>query len=438
MTDSSGSSSQGVRPTKRIKVAGYTSYGNVPKEFLGNKEMMQFQIHDFANLQEKRGEYIYTNTIKAHGHLWKLYIYPRGDLELKTDYSEYVSFFLKYAGENTKNNSVLAKPIIRTETINAQHLEKKYSKKNLWGWSEFSKREDIIKNDCNDAGTLTITVELQVATEKKSVWFPQLNYCDNIIGTQLYGSTKASDILFIVGNGRKEFVGHKCIISLRAGSLYDLILTEEQSSSADDGSSGNDDESGAIKILLPDLDEFVFETLLKFIYTDEVPKLEKYDNDDDNNINEKKVKSILLTADRFGCTDLKLYMESILIEKFLVPSTVAGLLLLADSHSCALLKEATMNMYASNSKDVMESSQDDWTKLKESNDLLVELLVYATSSRKEYSSVVDDGNGTIEDVDNFDVTSLRDRLQKVSLNVDGSRDYLVELWKNYLRANTKE
>ena len=97
-----------------------------------------------------------------------------------------------------------------------------------------------------------------------------------------------------------------------------------------------------------------------------------------------------------------------------------------------------MNMYAYNSKDVMESSQDDWTKLKESNDLLVELLVYATSSRKKYSSVVDDGYGTLEEIDNFDVTSLRERLQKVGVNVDGTRDYLVELWKSYLRANTKK
>jgi hypothetical protein len=95
-------------------------------------------------------------------------------------------------------------------------------------------------------------------------------------------------------------------------------------------------------------------------------------------------------------------------------------------------------MYASNSKDVMESSKDDWTKLKESNDLLVELLVYATSGRKKYSSVIADGNGTIEDTDNFDVTSLRERLQKVGLNVDGSKEYLVELWKNYLLANSKE
>jgi hypothetical protein len=434
MAESSvSSSSQGGRPTKKIKVAGSTSYGNLPKEFLGNKEIMQFQIHDFANLQQKRTGHIQTGAIKAHGYLWKLRIYPRGTSESDTD-AEYVAVYLNYAGENTETDPVVAKAMIQTKTTKAQLSKFEFcNEERHWGLYNFSKREDVIEIDCNDAGTLTITIELEVGTEKKSVWFPQLNYCDNIIGTQLYGSTKTSDVLFIVGNGGKEFVGHKDIISLRAESLYDLIRTEEQSSSADDGSRNDDDGSGAIRIVLPDVDEFVFETLLKFIYTDEVPKLEK-DEDDDDNINEGKVKSILLTADRFGCTDLKLYMESILVEKFLVPSTVAGLLLLADSHSCALLKEATMNMYASNSKDVMESSQEDWMKLKESNDLLVELLVYATSSRKKYVSFVDDDYGTIEDVDNFDVTSLRERLQYAGADVDGTRDCLVELWKNILRV----
>jgi hypothetical protein len=52
-------------------------------------------------------------------------------------------------------------------------------------------------------------------------------------------------------------------------------------------------------------------------------------------------------------------------------------------------------------------------------------LVYATSSSsgpRKYLSVLND-------------TSLRERLQKVGLDVDGSREYLLELWKNYVRAN---
>jgi len=90
----------------------------------------------------------------------------------------------------------------------------------------------MIKDDCNDAGALTITVELQVGTEKRSVWFPRLTYCDNTLGTQLYRSTETSDVTFIVGTSKKEFKVHKCILAVRARDLYDLDITEEESSSS--------------------------------------------------------------------------------------------------------------------------------------------------------------------------------------------------------------
>ena len=296
------------------------------------------------------------------------------------------------------------------------------------GWLDWSTRKNIITNDCNDAGTLTITIELQVATEKKSVWYPQPTYYDRT-GSQLFGSTKASDIVFIVGNTSKEFVAHKCIIALRAEPLYELVVMDAESSA-----NYNDDKnSGRCTIIeLPDVDEKVFEILLEFVYTGKEPKL-----DDD----EGTARSILLAANRFGCTDLKLYAESVLVDKFLVPSNAAALLLFADSYSCALLKEATMNTYINDTKTVIES-KDDWTKLKESNDLLVELLLYSTSGRKKYSSIVDDGNASIDraivDADDLDVTSLRERLQKVDLDLDGSREILVERWREYLRTKINE
>jgi hypothetical protein len=155
-------------------------------------------------------------------------------------------------------------------------------------------------------------------------------------------------------------------------------------------------------------------------------------NKDDDNDDEDIAKSILDAANRFGCTDLKLYIESVLVEKFLFPSNTAALLLLSDSYSCALLKEAAMNVYIKDTKTVIESKAD-WTKLTESNDLLLELLLYATTGHKKYSSVVENGDGTLDDVDDFDVTSLRERLEKVNLDVDGSRQILVERWYNYLR-----
>jgi hypothetical protein len=101
----------------------------------------------------------------------------------------------------------------------------------------------------------------------------------------------------------------------------------------------------------------------------------------------------------------------------------AGLLLLADSHSCGLLKEASINPYMTDSKGFMNKDSNDnnnWEELQESAKLSTELLVYTNS----------------DDVDDFDVTSLRERLQMVDLDMDGSREILVEQCKNHLRSSS--
>ncbi|OEU14332.1 hypothetical protein FRACYDRAFT_240867 [Fragilariopsis cylindrus CCMP1102] len=126
---------------------------------------MKYHIHNFADRKDKR---FYTGTINAHGHPWKLMIYPRGHAKSATN-AEYVSVFLKYVGENTKTDPVVAKAMIQTKTTSRQLPKAEYcsseGKYDSWGLGNFSKREDVITNDCNDAGTLTITIELQVATE---------------------------------------------------------------------------------------------------------------------------------------------------------------------------------------------------------------------------------------------------------------------------------
>ena len=138
-------------------------------------------------------------------------------------------------------------------------------------------------------------------------------------------------------------------------------------------------------------------------------------------------KEILLAADRFDCTQLKLYAESIIVDKFLVAYNAAALLVFADSYSCALLKEAAMNLYASNPKAVMKS-EEAWSKVKESNRLLEELLLELVS-RKNWLQWREGTNN--DNADDLDVTSIREELQEAKLEVDGSREILVERLKKY-------
>jgi hypothetical protein len=171
-------------------------------------------------------------------------------------------------------------------------------------------------------------------------------------------------------------------------------------------------------IELPDVNEVAFGALFKFLYTGTESTYIHRD--------EKSAQDMLLLADQFDCTHLKLYAESVLAERFLDTSNAADMILFADAHSCALLKEAAMGIYTTDPKTVKETGG--YSRLKESMNLILELLEYTSGERGEYIRVAD--RTPEEDVDNLDVTSLRERLRSVSIhNVDGSKEMLVKRWK---------
>ena len=258
-------------------------------------------------------------------------------------------------------------------------------------------------------GTFTIEVDIEVATTvpvRAAVWYPKmLKNNEDDIGLLLYRTIdETSDVSFLLGKIPKQIKAHKIILAVRAKDLFGLITTEEESSSSND----------PIQLSLPDVDADAFEILLEFIYINKEPLLFEHENEEDDDANKamllEKGKKILLVADRCGCTGLKLYIESFLVDKVLIPSNAAGLLLFADSFSCPLLKEACMNIFKSDSKSFMmkdcgNNDDDDangnnngddensaataavyWKQLQESTKLLTELLVYtnASSSVEKY------------------------------------------------------
>jgi hypothetical protein len=100
-------------------------------------------------------------------------------------------------------------------------------------------------------------------------------------------------------------------------------------------------------------------------------------HNNEHNINENDevyTKELLLAGNRFGCSHLKLYSESIIIDKYLCLDNASEYLPLADSHSCALLKEVAMDVISNNPKQAMESKN--WFMIEESSRLLTELLLY--------------------------------------------------------------
>ncbi|VEU44063.1 unnamed protein product [Pseudo-nitzschia multistriata] len=120
---------------------------------------------------------------------------------------------------------------------------------------------------------------------------------------------------------------HRRLLETQAKELYDIVLSASDESKIKQGFDRGFTTWSFLTVHLPDVDAKSFLFVLAFVYTGKVPR----------RTDEVLARNILREADRFGCKTLEFYAESTLVEKFLAPPVAAGLLLLADSHSCALL-----------------------------------------------------------------------------------------------------
>ena len=302
------------RPSKRSKVIGCVSWGNAPTEIRheDNTNAIIFDIHNFANLEHKKGESLITKSIAVHGHSWRVRVYPRGCKSSKND-TEYVSIGLIYSGLTM----AFAKVMIITKSSEEGWQDfAKFSifTNKCWGFDNYSTRNNIIRKDLTKDGTLTIRVEITMTTGKPTVWFPTVSNslnnviekriytsdrdlfkatCRNAIGSSLYRSIeKTYDVTFLVGPSRKEMHAHKAVLAVKARDLFELIETEEESASS----------SSLMKdtvIVLQDIDTTAFEALVRFCYSERVPLsyIRKATNDNEN---EAKAKNLLVVANRFG------------------------------------------------------------------------------------------------------------------------------------------
>ena len=396
--------------SEKCKRIGVVSVGPTPKLLKHEIQTMEFRINDFANHNQVRGKPIKTPSIRAYGHDWILRVFPRGSPSSREDF-EYVSCFLLYVGDNDVDDepstmlSFRCKDTKRaTDELHVFCKDCNNGDKRLWGYQNFLKRTDVLENYLDEDGTLVIEVDIQIAEERKNIWYPDPLQEEPSLVKLYHTHESTSDITFDVDG--KEFHAHKSILSVRAETLFELT---------------NDDDNGRIRdgkiVTIFSTEADIFEQILEYVYTVKTPEIK----------NEGIAIKLLVAADRFGCTDLKLYIESTIVDKFLNATNAAKWLLLSDSHSCALLKEASMRLHVSDANTVMES-KDDWSMVVESNRLLEELF-------KSNSNSISSSSNAVVDIENLDVTTLREKLVYANLEIDGCRNILIERLKRYQLEN---
>ena len=282
-----------------------------------------------------------------------------------------------------------------------------------WGWCDFIKRSAILdesRNILDSDGTLTVAVSIK--EEPSDVFVPN-NPFQKIVLQDMFLDEDTADVCFEVSSAAKTFIfgtvkkevkpsdifhAHSQILKNCAPMLADLFDLDD---------SDGELAMAAIADIKPD----IFRHLLRYVYGGIVPETEL----------KKHAKDIIDAADRYSIVNLKLEAEAAYVKSTdITMENVMEDLLYADAKNCPLLKEAVMNFLAENSSDAAEKiSFTDFPA-----HVVKDLLVAFSSNRKK------DVPTTTDELTSLSVSALRSKLAEKGLDIDGSREAMIESIKN--------
>lgn len=348
------------------------------------EEILRFTIKNFRSCWVERIE---SSVVNAHGSKWSLEVKP---------WRKSVIFDAIYF--NLKNHQHMH-PLLGDSSIMCKNTKFEISLQNPSYW--FLNRDVLFQNCLEADGSLVIEIKFRKSLGQQLVWYPkEIPKQDILEAIYQDASSETADAVFSVG--KALFGVHKAVLSAQSKKLYEI--------------SKQCNDSKPIPIV--SVREEVFKSILDFIYHVKTPV-----------VNDKvTAKELLVGADCYECLHLKLYMESVIVDKYLTIENATELLVFADSHSCALLKEAAMTLLLTDTE--TGASGDRWLHIKESKRLLLELPKFAI-----YSKNLDNYS---DEIDKWDVTNIRDELAKENLELDGSREILVDRLLTHWRNQEKK
>lgn len=214
------------------------------------------------------------------------------------------------------------------------------------------------------------------------VWLPTPRPAGNPLLMMMYGEDRYMDASFIVGD--QTIHAHKAVLQKGAPQLWEMVQ----------------DATEPVELPGVGVDEFV--RILKWIYRNEFVTVESLD----------QAQRLLVAASKFELQQLKIHTESFIADKFLTVANAAELMVLGHVLCCAVLQEASMELYVLYPEEVRES--EGWGMVLDTPALVEELL---EMSAKEHS-----GN------ERTSVRTLRNHLVWIGLpgSIDGSRAMMIQ------------
>ena len=354
----------------------------------------RLRIPDFRHRIESSSESIRFPINTAHGCKWRIEIFPRE--------GPYIRCFVRFAGYVDDGCHVYRNCAMtygfKQRTLPAFCMQ-----------SFYYLRRQVLNSGLEPDGSLRLEVDICSNERCQGVWYPkQLRPQDALVEIYQDADSQTSDVAFSVGG--TVYRVHKNILAVRCKHLYDLATR------SGDSDQRNSNHPNAIRI--DGVEAGIFKRVLDFVYTVRTPEIE----------DEKTATDLLVASDRFHCIQLKLYVESVLVDRFLKASNAAAMLILGDSRSCALLKEAAIGAILRDPAGV-KLSREDFLGIHRSDHLVGELLHTALFPGG-------DGDPLAGNLESMSVARLRQTLEGSDLALDGSREVLVRrLHTHYVLTN---
>ncbi|XP_021813781.1 BTB/POZ and MATH domain-containing protein 3 [Prunus avium] len=319
------------------------------------------------------GKYIMSDTFTVGGYDWAIYFYPDG--KNPEDSSTYVSVFIALVSEGTDVRALFELTLVDQTKSGKDKVHSHFDRAlesgpytlkyrgSMWGYKRFFKRSaletsEFLRDDCLVLNCTVGVVRTRLERPKQfSITVPSSDMGRDL--KDFLDSEAGCDIVFQVGD--ELFKAHKLILAARSPVFRAQFFGLVGDCSID-------------KVVVKDVEPFIFKAMLLFIYTDKLPNVHEVMGSSPLCTFTVMVQHLLAAADLYNLERLKVLCESKLCEE-ITTETVATTLALAEQHHCPQLKAVCLKFAANpaNLGAVMQS--DGYKHLEEScPSMLLELL----------------------------------------------------------------
>ncbi|GJN04034.1 hypothetical protein PR202_ga21544 [Eleusine coracana subsp. coracana] len=281
------------------------------------------------------GDVVMSDEISAGGDIWRIRCYPHGLKQ--ADKGVYLSIFLRFLGKSTRNVTAIFDTFLMNRDgtpslIHSYHCVKVFPPNGCcsWGYPQFVKRSDLESDYVTDGQVRIMCGVIVFSPENvdNPITVPPSDMSEHFGCLLDHHTDSSSDVSFSIAG--ETFPAHRAVLAARS-----LVFRAQLF--------GPMADAKMPCITLHDIQPSTFKILLRFMYTDALPRdVEDLDKSCSSTV--ELLQNLLAAADMYHLDRLKLLCAAKLWA-CVSAETVATMLCCAETHGCQELKTRCLDFF---------------------------------------------------------------------------------------------